>query len=100
TIQRHKTTISDEHAETVNSTLAEHAEEASILNIDDYHSIHTKRTPNTTTTSTAAYMATVLINPISTQSAIPKMNIHNPALIDAELIKMNVETNRFMMMAY
>jgi hypothetical protein len=95
TTTQYKTATSEEHADTVDSALAEYAENAMVLNIDDYHSIHTKRTPNTTTTSTAAHLATVLMNPITTQSAISKMNIHNPALVDAELIKMNVAT-RFM----
>ncbi|RIB01256.1 hypothetical protein C2G38_2256270, partial [Gigaspora rosea] len=66
-----------------------------VLNIDDYHSIHTERMPNTTTTSTAAHLATILLNPITTQEAIPQANVHNPKLVDAELIKTNVE-NKFM----
>ena len=88
TVTRHKTSASEKHAKIVDSELAKYADKAMVLNIDDYHSIHTKRTPNTTTTSTAAHLATVLMNPITTQSAISKMNIHNPALVDAELIKM------------
>ncbi|CAG8621852.1 442_t:CDS:2 [Funneliformis caledonium] len=51
--------------------------------------------PNTTTTSTAAHLATILMNPITTQYAIPNMNIHNPRLVDAKLIKLNLN-NRFM----
>src|SRR6266511_3637307 len=50
--------------------------------------------PNTTTTSTAAHLATVLINPITTQHAIPRANMHNPVLVDADLIKTNIK-NRF-----
>jgi len=65
-----------------------------VLNIDDYHSIHTKRMPNTTTISTTAHLATILINLI-TQHAIPKLNIHNLKLVDAKLIKVNLE-NKFM----
>src|ERR1044072_6380687 len=34
------------------------------------------------------------MNPITTQHAISKMNIHNPVLVDAELIKTNIE-NKF-----
>jgi len=97
TISRHKTNVSDDHAKTVDSKLVEHAEKAMILNIDDYHSIHTKRMPNTTTTSTAAHLATILMNPITTQCAIPNRNLHNPRLVDAELIKLNLN-NRFMML--
>ncbi|CAG8725036.1 2080_t:CDS:1, partial [Funneliformis mosseae] len=72
-----------------------HAEKAMILNIDDYYSIHTKRMPNMTTTSTAVHLATILMNPITIQCAISNMNIHNPRLVDAELIKLNLN-NRFM----
>ena len=95
TITRHKTSASEEHAKIIDSELAKHADEAMVLNIDDYHSIHTKRMPNTTTTSTAAHLATILINPIIAQNAIPKLNIHNLKLVDAELIKLNLE-NKFM----
>src|SRR6266498_1599648 len=95
TVSRYKTTISEEHANSVNSTLAECVENAIILNIDDYHSIHTKRMSNTTTMSTAVHLVTILINPIMTQPAILKMNIHNPVLVNAELIKTNMR-NRFM----
>ncbi|CAG8723714.1 3018_t:CDS:2, partial [Funneliformis mosseae] len=70
-------------------------ENGMIPNIDDYHSIHTKRMPNTIIISTAIRLATILMNPITTQYAIPKMNIHNPILVDAELIKTNMK-NKFM----
>jgi len=35
------------------------------------------------------------VNPIMTQHAVPKINIHNPVLVDADLIKTNME-NKFM----
>ncbi|RIB20139.1 hypothetical protein C2G38_2081627, partial [Gigaspora rosea] len=95
TVQRFKSTISEEHEETVNSALAKCAENAMVLNIDDYYSIHTERAPDTTTTSTAAQLATILMNPIMTQRVIPKLNIYNPLLVNAELIKPNIES-RFM----
>jgi len=96
TITRLKTSVSEDHTKTVDAALANHAEKAMILNIDDYHSIHTKRMPDTTTTSTAAHLATILMNPVTTQRVILKANVHNPALVDAILIKTNLE-NRFMM---
>ena len=95
TVTRHKTTISEKHASTVDSALAQYVENAMVLNIDDYHSIHTKRMPNTTTTSDAAHLATILMNPIATQPAVSKINIHNPLLVDADLIKINM-ANKFM----
>ncbi|RIB25161.1 hypothetical protein C2G38_2031283 [Gigaspora rosea] len=92
TVAQHKTSISEEHANAVNSTLAQYMENAMVLNIDDYHSIHTKRVPNTTTTSDAAHLVTILINPITTQPAISNIDIHNPLLVDAKLIKRNIAT--------
>ncbi|RIB07747.1 hypothetical protein C2G38_2213467 [Gigaspora rosea] len=92
TVARHKTAISEEHANAVNSILAQYMENAMVLNINDYHSIHTKRVPNTTTTSDAAHLATILINPIMIQPAISNIDIHNPLLVDAELIKRNIAT--------
>ncbi|RIB10066.1 hypothetical protein C2G38_2207130 [Gigaspora rosea] len=95
TVDRHKTAISEEHANNVDSTLAEYLENAMVLNIDDYHNIHGIKMPTTTITSTAVHLATILMNPITTQQAISRINIHNPRLVDAELIKTNIE-NKFM----
>ena len=95
TVSRHKTAISEEHANNVDSTLAQYMKNAMVLNIDNYHSIHTKRVPNTTTTSDAAHLATILINLIVTQLAISNIDIHNPLLVDADLIKRNI-TTKFM----
>ncbi|SRR6266498_2356789 len=95
TVSQYKTTISEEHANSVNSTFAECVENAIVLNIDDYHSIHTKWMLNTTTTLTTMHLVTILMNPIMTQPAILKINIYNPVLVDAELIKTNMG-NRFM----
>jgi len=97
TIIQHKTTISDDYAKIVDSTLTEYEEKAMILNINNYHSIYTKWMPNTTTTSIAAHMITILINLIAIQCAIINLNIHNPRLIDTELIKLNLKS-RFMML--
>ena len=66
---------------------------ALVLNIDNYHSIHTKRMPDTTTTSSAEHLATILLNPIKNQPAIPREDIHNPTLIEAQLIKIGIENN-------
>ncbi|CAG8684335.1 10919_t:CDS:1 [Acaulospora morrowiae] len=94
-ITRYKTDASKEHYGLVDTTLTQYIENAMVLNIDDYHNIHTERVPNTTTTSDVAHLATILMNPITTQRAIPQLNIHNSKLVDAESIKINLE-NRFM----
>ncbi len=94
-ISRYKITISEKHIKSVNSTLTECVKNAIVLNINDYHSIHTKWMQNTTITSTAMHLATILMNLIMMQPAILKTNIHNPILVDAKLIKANMK-NRFM----
>ena len=52
---------------------------------------------NTTITFTTAHLVTILMNLIVTQSMILRLNIHNPKLVDMELIKLNLN-NRFMML--
>src|SRR6266542_4129268 len=91
TITRQKDKVSDAHHQTVNNVLSDSTEMAIVLNIDDYHSIHSKRMPNTTTTSTAVHLATILLNLIKFQPAIFNINIHILALVDAILIKNNIE---------
>jgi len=95
TVFQYKTIISEEHAKSVNSTLAECIKNAMVLNIDNYYSIHTKRMSNITITSIVIHLATILMNSIMMQPAISKINIHNSVLVDAELIKTNIK-NRFM----
>ncbi|CAH1769119.1 107_t:CDS:2, partial [Entrophospora sp. SA101] len=92
-IAYHKDAISKKHLTTVESNLADSTNSALVLNIDDYHSIHIKRMPDTTTTSSAEHLATILLNPIKNQPAIPREDIHNPALIEAQLIKIGIENN-------
>ncbi|RIB13059.1 hypothetical protein C2G38_2198933 [Gigaspora rosea] len=77
-IAYHKDAISKNHSETVESNLATSTNNALILNIDDYHSIHTKRMPNSTKTSTVEHLATILLNPIKNRPPIPRQDIHNP----------------------
>ncbi len=93
TISYHKDAISKKHLETVESRLSESVSNVMILNIDDYYSIHTKRMLNIVTTSTAIYFATVLLNPIINKLAILKQNIYNPILVDASLIKIDIDNN-------
>ncbi|CAG8848479.1 40817_t:CDS:2, partial [Gigaspora margarita] len=60
------------------------------LNVDNYYKIHAKQMPNTCSMSTVAHMMTLLLNYINI-IAIPQMtlnntSIHNPKLINFELI--------------
>ncbi|CAB4390814.1 unnamed protein product [Rhizophagus irregularis] len=48
-----------------------------VLNIDDYHNIHTLRRPDTTTTSSALHFVAILMKSSSQVSAIPFNNVTN-----------------------
>ena len=68
-----------------------------ILNLDDYHNIHTKRCADTTTTSDVHHFQTILLKAVSELPAVSfnnlhiNKNIHNPKGIDADLIVENVQ---------
>jgi len=94
-ISYHKDTVSEKHLTTIESSFANSINVVIILNINDYHSIHTKRMPNTTMILTAVYLITILLNPIKNKLAISKQDIHNLALVNASLIKIGIE-NYFM----
>jgi hypothetical protein len=58
-----------------------------VLNIDDYHNIHTIRQPDTTTTTNALHFITILLKSSAKVSAIPFINtnqltIQNPKGMD------------------
>ncbi|RIB18724.1 hypothetical protein C2G38_2183821 [Gigaspora rosea] len=70
--------------------------------IDTFADLGITTTSHTIQTSTRYYYynnyctsGDDLMNPITTQRVIPKLNIHNPLLADDELIKANIES-RFM----
>jgi hypothetical protein len=72
-----------------------------VLNLDDYHNIHTKRRADTTTTSDVHHFQTILLKAASEIPAIPftnllmKKNIHNPKGIDVDLVVENVSHSFF-----
>ncbi|RIB06454.1 hypothetical protein C2G38_2046776 [Gigaspora rosea] len=89
-LDRKKIEIANNHSSLIESYLENNKYNALALNVDDYHNIHAKRMPNTCSTSTMAHMTTLLLNRINI-TAIPQMtlnnaSIHNPKLIDFELI--------------
>src|SRR6185369_3453867 len=73
-----------------------------ILNLDDYHNIHTKRCADTTTTSDVHHFQTILLKAVSELPAVSfnnlhiNKNIHNPKGIDADLIVENVQVLFFL----
>ncbi|RIB15363.1 hypothetical protein C2G38_2319654 [Gigaspora rosea] len=94
-ISYHKDSVSQKHSATVETSLEDSYNNALLLNIDDYHSIHTIKMPITTTTSAPVHLATILLNPIKTQPAIPRQDIHNLTLVNSQLVVTGIE-NYFM----
>ncbi|CAG8743839.1 22481_t:CDS:2, partial [Cetraspora pellucida] len=89
-LDRIKTEIVNDHLSKINSYLKNNKHNALALNVDDYHNIHSKRVPDTCSTSNVAHMTTLVLNHID-MAAIPRImsngaSIHNPKLIDFELV--------------
>src|SRR6185369_14207217 len=68
-----------------------------VVDLDDYHNIHTKRHGDTTTSSDVHHFQTILLKAIPELPAVPfnnlyvNKNVHNPKGVDAELIMENVQ---------
>jgi len=84
-VDRRKKKMSDMDGEYVDDVLSQHAENALVLNVDDYHNIHVQRRPDVTSTSWAAHMATILAMPCP-MPAISCTGVVNPKIVDSELI--------------
>jgi hypothetical protein len=71
-------------------------ENAMVLNIDDYHNIHTERAPSTTSISSAVHMATILVIPVRSRAPIPILHggasIHSPRDLVLDVISNNCRT--------
>src|SRR5215216_8129114 len=107
--QREKNAISLIHRDNVTKELLKYQNNAIVVNIDDYHNIHSLRMPTTTSTSSVAHMTTILAIPIPTANAIPKniiynMNlnqysIHNPLLIDSNSLIFQIENHHMALLS-
>ena len=77
-----------------------------VLNLDDYHNIHTKRRPDTTTTSEVHHFQTILLKAAPEVPAPPfnnsftDKNIHNPNGIDSNLIIENLKQSPHLWLTY
>jgi hypothetical protein len=60
---RTRSNITLEHRDSHSGGLMGCNENAVVLNIDDYHNIHTKRVSSTTSSSSAVHMATIFVIP-------------------------------------
>jgi hypothetical protein len=85
-VDRYKKNITSGHLPKINQYFEENKNKLFCFNIDDYHSIHSFRQPNTTTLSTAHHMATCVSKTIKDSIAISAdgngVPIHNPENIE------------------
>src|SRR5688572_24525049 len=85
-VDRYKKKITSGHLPKINQYFEENKNKLFCFNIDDYHSIHSFRQPNTTTLSTAHHMATCVSKTIKDSIAISAdgngVPIHNPENIE------------------
>ena len=72
-----------------------------VLNVDDYHNIHSKRRAGNTTISEVHHFRTILLKVAPGIPALPFMNLHtgkdiiNPNGIDSDIIIENVQHSIF-----
>jgi len=90
TVERYKKKIADNHLKKMDVYFEENKHRLFCFNIDDYHSIHSYRNPNTTSLSSAHHMATCVAKTVENSSPIPAMennvSIHNPENIEDQRI--------------
>ncbi|RHZ85143.1 hypothetical protein Glove_71g82 [Diversispora epigaea] len=90
TIEEYRKKIQKEHIINIENYFIKNKNIFYIYNIDDYHSIHENRRPNTVSTSTAKHFVTCVAKPITNCSSLPlmfnEMSIHNPANVEASRI--------------
>ncbi|RHZ51729.1 hypothetical protein Glove_471g10 [Diversispora epigaea] len=84
TIEEYRKKIQKEHIINIENYFIKN------VKIDNYHSIHENRRPNTVSTLTAKHFVTCVAKPIINCSSLPlmfnKMSIHNPANVEASRI--------------
>ena len=62
-----------------------------VLNLDDYHNIHTKRCPDTTTTSEVHHFQTILL-----KAELPSRKKLATNLLQRELACVNIKTQKIL----
>ncbi|RIB12412.1 hypothetical protein C2G38_2200725 [Gigaspora rosea] len=81
TVDTYRKKIRNEHSVKIINYFLEHNYLFHVYNIDDYHSIHENRRPDTVSTSTANHFATCVAKPISDYPSVPiiynGMSVHN-----------------------
>jgi hypothetical protein len=86
TVERHKKKIVKDHLNKINKYFEENIDKSFCFNIDDFHSIHSYRNPDTTTLSSAHHLATCVSKTIQNSNAILAVNngicINNPENIE------------------
>jgi hypothetical protein len=86
TVERYKKKITKDHLNKINKYFGENIDKSFCFNLDDFHSIHSYRNPNTTTLSSAHHLATCVSKTIQNSNAILAVNngvcINNPENIE------------------
>nr|CAG8443872.1 13418_t:CDS:2 [Entrophospora candida] len=92
TIQNYKKNIAENHQKKVETYFTNYLPYMHCFNIDDFHSIHEWRRPDSTTPSSAVHMATCIAKRIDNVWAVPanfnNVPIFNPNNIDYSLNKL------------
>lgn len=99
-IAKHKTQHAKTHSSTIDDFLSDNARNLIIVNVDDFHNIHTYRRGDTTTTSEASHFITILLKSLPESASIPfensdGKNVHNEKGIDADIIINNANLSFF-----
>ena len=85
---------------TIDDFLSDNARNLIIVNVDDFHNIHTYRCGDTTTISEASHFITILLKSLPESASIPfensdGKNVHNEKGIDADIIINNANLSFF-----
>ncbi|CAG8436425.1 84_t:CDS:2 [Scutellospora calospora] len=89
TVETYQKKIQKEHSTKIENYFLEHNNWFHVYNIDDYHSIHENRRPDTVSTSMANHFATCIAKPIidyTVSIVFNGVSIHNPANVEAPRI--------------
>ncbi|RHZ88621.1 hypothetical protein Glove_21g172 [Diversispora epigaea] len=90
TVEEYRKKIQKEHVTKIEKHFMENKNILHIYNIDDYHSIHEVRRPDTVSTSLAKHFATCVAKPVNEFPSVPLVFngifIHNPLNVEAPRI--------------
>ncbi|RIB15236.1 hypothetical protein C2G38_2192914 [Gigaspora rosea] len=90
TVEEFRKKIQKEHVIKIEEHFVNHKNLFYVYNIDNYHTIHENRRPDTTSTSTAKHFATCVAKPVFECPSVPLIfngvSVHNPANVKSSRI--------------